>query len=225
MRKAGRVHASVEKFSIFRAQHSIEEADVVVQIIDAEQGPSDQDKKIAAMIQEARKGCVLLVNKWDLAQAQFTEDQYRQALLKALFFLSSVPVIFASAKSGLHIRKTIETIDYVARQVQTNISTGVLNRVLHDAFKRVSPPSAHGRFLKFYYAVQTGIQPVRISLFVNNTSYCAPAYRNYLMGRMREAFGLEGAPLVLQLRSSHEESSTGVHTANKPRRAVRGRTS
>ncbi|MFH0878917.1 MAG: ribosome biogenesis GTPase Der, partial [Lentisphaerota bacterium] len=140
MRKAGRIRNSVEKFSLFRAQGSVEKADVVILMMDAVQGPTEQDKKVAALIKENQKGCILLVNKWDLAE-KTKEQDYMDALRRELFFLESVPILFASAKSGFHIQKSVETIDYVAEQVRTKISTGVLNRVLHDAFAAYHPPA------------------------------------------------------------------------------------
>jgi GTP-binding protein len=205
MRKAGRVRNSVEKFSLFRAQKSVENADVVVLIIDAVQGPTEQDKKVAALIMENRRGCILIVNKWDLAEDKVKEKEYMDALRRQLFFLEYVPILFASAKSGYNIKKSIETIDYVAGQVQMHFSTGVLNRVLHDAFDRYQPPAIQGRRLKFYYATQTGENPIRIQLFVNDPKRCAPTYQSFLLNFLRKHFGLEGAPVVLVFKSSHEK--------------------
>ena len=204
MRKVGRVHQSVERFSLFRAEQSIERADVVVLVLDAEQGPTEQDKKIAAMIMENHKGCVLLVNKWDLA-GKMPQQRYRDALLKALFFMSYMPVVFASAKSGFNIRKSVEAIDYVAAQVSTVLPTGVLNRVLHDAFQKVQPPIVKNHRLKLYYATQVGSKPIRLRLFVNDPKNVAQAYEIFLLNTLRGAFGLEGAPVVMTYRSSHKE--------------------
>ncbi|HBA83995.1 MAG TPA: ribosome biogenesis GTPase Der [Verrucomicrobia bacterium] len=205
MRKAGHVRNSVEKFSLFRAQRSVENADVVILIIDAEQGPTEQDKKVAALIMDNRRGCILLVNKWDLAEDTVKEKAYMEALRRQLFFLEYVPIIFASAKSGYNIKKSIETIDYVAGQIKMHFSTGVLNRVIHDAFDRFQPPATHGRRLKFYYATQTGENPIRIQLFVNDPTRCTPTYQSFLLNFLRKHFGLEGAPIVLVFKSSHEK--------------------
>ncbi|MFH0953205.1 MAG: ribosome biogenesis GTPase Der [Verrucomicrobiota bacterium] len=204
MRKAGRVHGRVEQFSLLRAERSIEHADVVVLMLDAEQGPTVQDKKIAATIQENRKGCVLLVNKWDLARG-VTEREYERALRKVMFFFDFAPIVFASSVTGFNIRKSVEVIDHVAAQIRTELTTGLLNRILRDAFDRVQPPLVQGRRLKLYYATQTGTQPVRVRLFVNDPQRASPSYRSYLVGCVRGVFGLEGAPVVLDFRSSHEQ--------------------
>ncbi len=205
MRKAGRVRNSVEKFSLFRAQKSVEHADVVVLIMDAEQGPTEQDKKVAALIAENRKGCILLVNKWDLATDTVKEKEYLAALKRHLFFLEFMPILFASAKSGYNIAKSIETIDYVAAQIRLQVSTGALNRIMRDAFDRFNPPSIKGHRLKLYYATQTGTNPIRFHLFVNDPKLCVPMYQSYLLNSLRRTLGLEGAPIVLAFKSSHEK--------------------
>ncbi len=206
MRKVTKVHASVERFSVFRAEQSIGRADLVVLMLDAVQGPTVQDKKIAATILENRKGCVLLVNKWDLAEG-VKPKEYEDALRREMFFLSFAPIVFASAKSGFNVRNSIEAIDHVAAQVNTQLTTGLLNRTLHDAFTRVQPPSIQGRPLKFYYAAQTGVRPVRVRMFVNDPRRATEAYTAYLESSLRKTFGLEGAPLSLDFRSSHGERS------------------
>jgi len=203
MRKVGKVHGSVERFSVFRAEQSIEHADVVVLMIDAEQGPTVQDKKIAAKILDERKGCVLVVNKWDLARGIKPKD-YEKALRKVMFFLNFAPVLFVSSKSGFNVQKSVDVIDEVASQVRTTLTTGLLNRVMRDAFDRVQPPMVQGKRLKYYYCTQTGTQPVRVRFFVNETTRLTPAYRSYLMSSLRKVFGLEGAPVILDFRSSHD---------------------
>ncbi len=200
MRRKGKVHDPVERFSLMRAEKSIQHADVVVHMLDAEQGPTAQDKTIASMILARHKGAVLMINKWDLAK-DATQRQYTKALRHALPFLDFVPIIYVSAHSGLNIRKSIETIDYVASQIRIECTTGLLNRVLRDAFNRTQPHAVAGRRLKLYYATQTGIQPVRIRLFVNHPRHVSRNYEAYLMKSLRAAFGLEGAPLVLQYRA------------------------
>ncbi len=205
MRKVTKVHTSVERFSVFRAEKSIERADVVVLILDAVEGPTVQDKKIAAKIVEAHKGCVLVVNKWDLAKG-VTEEEYEKALRKVMYFFDFVPILFLSAQSGFNMKKSLQLIDHVAAQVSIQLTTGLLNRVLRDAFERVQPPLIHGHRLKFYYATQTGAQPVWIRLFVNDPRRASEQYRTYLVSCLRKAFGFEGAPVVLDFRSSHERA-------------------
>ncbi len=214
MRKVGKVHGSVERFSLFRAEQSIEHADVVVLMLDAEQGPTVQDKKIAAKILDEKKGCVLIVNKWDLAKGIKTKE-YEDALRKVMFFLNFAPMVFVSAKSGFNMRESIDVIDEVASQVRATLTTGLLNRVMRDAFDRVQPPMVQGKRLKYYYCTQTGTQPVRVRFFVNETTRVTPAYRTYLMSQLRKVFGLLGAPVILDFRSSHDLSP---NVAEKNRR-------
>ena len=202
MRKQGRVHESVEKFSLFRAEESIKRADVAVLLLDTEDGPTVQDKKIAAAILEAHKGCVLLVNKWDLRQ-NIKEEEYEKALRRVMFFFNFVPILFVSTKSGFNMKKSIEVIDEVARQNATELTTGLLNRVVRDAVDRVQPPQVKGKRMKFYYATQTGTRPVRIRIFVSDRTRVTDPYKVYLGNALRSAFGLEGAPIVLDFRSSH----------------------
>lgn len=205
IRKIGRVHESVERFSVFRAEKSIERADLVCLMIESTQGPTEQDKKIASRIVEARKGCILLVSKWDLAKG-VSAREYAEALQREMFFLDYAPVVCVSAKTGYHVKRAIEMMDHVAAQMAARLPTGVLNRTLHDAVERVQPPEIKGRRLKLYYATQTGVRPIWIRLFVNDPSLTTEAYRAYLRGVLRRSFGLEGAPLVLDFRSSHAGS-------------------
>lgn len=210
MRKSSHVRDSVEKFSLFRAERGIAEADLVVLVLDAAQGPGVQEKKIAALIREHHKACVVLINKWDLAKyTEVTAAAYDAEMRRQLFFLGDIPVLFVSAKSGYHIRQSFEVIDAVASRLEMRLPTGVLNRVLRDAFTQSQPPMNHGRQLKFYYATQTGTHPPRVTLFVNKPELNTPGHQAYLMGRLRAAFDLAGVPLVLRYRSSHEGGGGG----------------
>jgi GTP-binding protein len=194
-----RLSGAVEHYSNLRAEESIETADIVVLLMDASEGPKLQDKKLAAKIIESQKGCILAINKWDLAEAEeITQTKYEAALRKELQFLDFAPLIFLSAKSGYNIRRTVEMIDYISDQVQIKLSTGVLNRILQDAVQQNPPPSVNGRPLKIYYATQAGVKPVRVKLFVNNVLRATSSYKRYLDHKIRKAFGLEGAPIDLK---------------------------
>ncbi len=197
MKKRSKVKTAVEKYGMMRAGQSIRRCDLAVLLLDAAQGPTAQDKKIASEIQERQKGCIVAVNKWDLSE-DVTQREYAAAAKKALPFLSYCPLIFLSAKSGYNIRRSIDAIDYVAGQVREKLPTGALNKALHDAQGRTSPPSVRGKQFKIYYAVQTGVQPVSIRLFVNDPALMVRAYESYLVRSLRENFGLEGAPVKLQ---------------------------
>lgn len=207
MRRRGKVDTAVERFSLSKAEQSIRRAGVVVLILDAVQGPTAYDKRIAALIQEHRRGCVVLVNKWDLAQDKVTQRQYGPALVHAMPFMGHCPVVFASAQDGYNIRRTIEAIDHVAGQVTVVLPTGILNRTLHRAYEESAPAAAGGRRLKLYYATQVGHDPVAIRIFVNRPDLVKSTYETYLIRRLRDQFGLEGAPVVLQFRPRSSKSA------------------
>jgi GTP-binding protein len=197
IRRMGKIDNTVERFSLYRSERSIKDANVVVLILDAVQGPTAHDKKIASLIQKHNRGCVILVNKWDLAGDEVTQRQYGPALEKAMPFMGHCPIVFASARDGYNIRRTLEAIDYVAAQVTGTLPTGILNRTLQDAYEKVSPPAIGGRRLKLYYATQIGTDPVCVRVFVNRPDLVRPAYKLYLERSLRSRFGLEGAPVVL----------------------------
>lgn len=207
MRRRGKVDNAIERFSLSKTEQSIRRAGVVVLILDAVQGPTAYDKRIASMVKESNRGCVILVNKWDLAQDTVTQRQYGPALVEAMPFMGHCPVVFASAQSGFNIRHTIEAIDHVAGQVMGTLPTGILNRTLHRAYEQTAPAATGGRRLKLYYATQVGQDPVRIRIFVNRPDLVKPAYETYLIRRLREEFGLEGAPVVLQFRARSSRAS------------------
>lgn len=197
--RRNRRSGAVEHYSNLRAEESIESADVVILLMDVTEGPKLQDKKLAAKILEARKGCILAVNKWDLtAETDVTQTQYEPALRKEMPFLDFAPLLFLSAESGYNIRRSVELIDHIAGQVQLRLTTGVLNRVIHDAMQKNPPPIVKGRPLKVYYATQAGTKPVFIKLFCNNTLRATSGYKRYLINQLRAAFGLEGAPVILK---------------------------
>ncbi len=201
MRRKGKIRDTVERFSLMRAEKSIERADVAVLMLDAVQGPTAMDKSIASRILEKRKGIVLAINKWDeTCDTTVTQRAYTKAISQTLPFLGFAPLVYVSALDGMNIRKSIEVIDHVAAQVDFQMGTGLLNRVLRDAFDRVQPTLRSGRRLKLYYATQVGTRPIRARLFVNDPGLLNEAYRSYLIRILRETFGLEGAPLILQFK-------------------------
>jgi GTP-binding protein len=196
MRKMGKVDGAVERYSVFRAQASIEQADVVALVLDATIGPTSHDKTIASLIEEHEKGCLVIVNKWDLMADKATQKEYLTALSREVPFLHWVPILFVSAKDGYNIRQCLEAINQVAEQIQTRIPTGLLNRTIMKAYERVQPPVIKNKRFKIYYATQLGIKPLRIGLFVNDPKRLPDSYREFLVNSMRKAFGLLGAPLI-----------------------------
>lgn len=212
VQKDTRSRGAVDWFSNLRTEKSIERSDVVILMLDAETGPTSRDKKIAAKIIEAERSCLLLINKWDLAEEadqEVTQTQYLPALREALPFLTFAPVLFVSAKSGYNMKRTIEAIDYVAAQTRTEITTGVLNRIIQQAIEKLPPPMVKGRRLKIYYATQSGTNPIYFRIFVNNPDLTRANWIAYLKNQLRDAFGLEGAPIFLKLvpRSRDKASS------------------
>jgi GTPase len=220
MRKKGRVDDSIEFFSVKRSEDSIERADICVLVLDAEAGILEQDKKIAAKITEARKACIIVINKWDLMEEAVrkareeeierrnkkdrdhgkvltTLVEFGEWVQELLFFLDYAPVIFTSAKSGFHLDRLLEAVRYVAAELQKKVPTAILNRTLHDAVERRQPISAVGHRLKFFYATQVRQAPPTFLLFVNRDELFSDPYKKYLAGKMREAFGYEGCPIVL----------------------------
>jgi GTP-binding protein len=222
IRKARRVDDSIEYFSVKRSEDSIERSDITVLVIDADAGITEQDKKIADVIVESRKACILVVNKWDLFQAEVlkareeeigrrnrkerTEGQpkelttlgeFAEWVQRKLFFLDYAPVIFTSAKSGFHLDRLLEAIRFVAAQLQQKIPTAILNRTIHDAVERRQPVSAMGHRLKFFYATQVRQAPPTFLLFVNRDELFSEQYKKHLATELRTAFGYEGCPIVL----------------------------
>ena len=201
MRHKHKIDNSVERFSLFRAEESVREADVVVLVMDPEIGPTSRDKHIAALIQEHEKGCVIIMNKWDLAMEKgMTQTQAEPVIRQMMPFMNFCPIVFTSTISGLNVRKSIDIIDSVAAQTRVDLPTGLLNRTISEAMERVSAPRRGGKRLKVYYAVQVGKAPQRIRLFVNNPKLVTKQYKDFIIRALRERFGLEGAPIVLLLK-------------------------
>ncbi len=202
VQKDTRGKGAVDWFSNLRTDKAIERADVVIMMLDAETGPTSRDKKVAAKIIDAQKGCLLLLNKWDLAadaDEEVTQTKYLPALREALPFMGFAPVLFVSAKDGYNIKRSVEAIDYVAAQTRTEITTGVLNRVIQQAIEKYPPPIAKGKRLKVFYATQSGTNPIYFKVFVNNPDYARSNWLAYLQNQFRDAFGLEGAPIYIKL--------------------------
>ncbi len=205
MRHFHSIDTAVERYSHMRAQEAIKKADVVVLVLDAEAGPSMQDKRIAALIAKENKSCVVLVNKWDKAidtvkDTGVTQTQYEPELRKVMPFLYYCPVVFVSALSGYNVRHSLEVIDQVAAQTRAKLSTGLLNRVISEAYERIKPPASGRKHFKIFYAAQTGEAPIRVRLFVNDAKIPGSNYTTYLIKALRDAFGLEGVPVLLSYR-------------------------
>ena len=195
--------SSIDNFALFRSERAIDEADVVVLVLDPTLGPSLQDKRIAGKILDAHRACVLMVNKWDVAGENGVSSKRKaaEAVRKMMPFLSFAPIVFCSNKSGYNIRKTVEAIDRAAAGASQKLPTGILNRTIVAAAKRTLAPAVRGRRLKIYYGLQVAVNPQTIRLFVNDPKLATPAYLSYIERNLRANFGLEGAPIRIFLKA------------------------
>lgn len=207
LRKKGKIDENIERYSVVRSLLAIDRSDVVVIMIDATQGVTEQDSKIAGYAHDQGKGLIVAVNKWDLVEKQTnTMHQYKIKVMEGLNFMTYAPIVFISATSGLRINQLFEQIVYVNRQNSMRIQTGVLNDVLNQAILRVQPPSDKGKRLKIYYMTQVSIKPPTFIIFVNNKELAHFSYIRYLENQIRETFGLEGTPLRFIVREKNEKS-------------------
>ena len=205
IRRKSRVEERVEKFSVMRAQMAIERAEVCLILIDARDGVTEQDTKIAGLAHEAGKASIIVVNKWDLVEKETgTLEKMRKEILRDLSFMSYAPVLFISALTGQRTDKLFELINFVADQNAMRITTGMLNDVLADAQARVQPPTDKGRRLKIYYITQTGVRPPTFVVFCNSRELFHFSYQRYLENQIRGVFGLEGTPIRLIIRQKGE---------------------
>ena len=206
MRRKARIDEPIEKYSIIRSLRAVDRSDVVLMVIDAIDGITEQDKKIAGYAHEAGKGIVLVVNKWDLYDKDNTSTlRYTENLRRELVFMQYAPVVFVSAMTKQRIHRLPEVIHYVAEQNAMRISTSVLNQVVEDAIAINPPPTEKGQRLKILYATQVKIKPPTFVIFVNEPEIMHFSYQRYLENKLREAFGFEGTPLQMIIRGKNEE--------------------
>ena len=206
IRRKSKVEERVEKFSVMRAQMAIERADVCLIMIDARDGVTEQDTKIAGLAHEAGKASIVVVNKWDLIDKETgTMEKMRKDIMRDLSFMSYAPILFISALTGQRTDRVFELINFVNDQSNMRITTGMLNNVLADAQARVQPPTDKGRRLKIYYMTQTGIKPPNFVIFCNNRELFHFSYQRYLENQIRAVFGLEGTPVRIVIRQKGEK--------------------
>ena len=201
IRRKSKVLETVEKYSVLRAYMAVDRADVAVIVIDATVGFTEQDSKVAGYAHEKGKACVVAVNKWDaLEKDGKTMNEFRKKLENDFSFMSYVPFVFVSAKTGLRVDKLFEMIRYVKEKNSVRIATGKLNEVLAYATQRVQPPSDKGRRLKIYYMTQVSTNPPTFVFFVNRAELFHFSYQRYLENQIRETFSLDGTPIVFKIR-------------------------
>ena len=206
IRRKSKVDERIEKFSVMRAQLAIERADVCLIMIDARDGVTEQDTKIAGLAHEAGKASIIVVNKWDLVDKETgTMEKMRKDIMRDLSFMSYAPIVFISALTGQRTDRLFELINFANDQSHMRITTGMLNNVLADAQARVQPPTDKGRRLKIYYMTQTGICPPNFVIFCNSRELFHFSYQRYIENQIRAVFGLEGTPIRIVIRQKGEK--------------------
>lgn len=206
IRRKSKIYESIEKYSIIRARMAIERSDVCVILIDATEGFTEQDSKVAGFAVEAGKACVIAVNKWDaIEKTDKTMMEYKKSLKVDFSFMSYVPFVFISAKTGQRVDNLFELISSVANSSAMRISTGVLNDLLAQAILRVQPPTDKGKRLKIFYMTQVSVKPPTFVFFVNSKELFHFSYQRYLENRIRDAFGLRGTPIRFVIRERNDK--------------------
>ena len=209
LRRKSKVDNRIEKFSAMRAEAAIERADVCLILLDAQEGVTEQDTKVAGLAHESGKACIIVVNKWDLIDKETgTLEKTREKVRNQLIFMPYAPIVFISALTGQRVNRLFELINYVNDQSAMRITTGMLNNVLADATARVQPPTDKGKRLKLYYMTQTGVRPPTFIVFCNEKDLFHFSYQRYLENQLRGVFGLEGTPIRLIIRQRGETEDT-----------------
>ena len=210
IRRKSKVNESIEKFSVMRTLLAIQRADVCLMMIDATQGVTDQDAKIAGEAHEAGKGVILVINKWDeIEKDTYTIEQFKKEAYNKLSYLTYAPIIFISAKTGQRVNKLFEMINQVASQNALRVPTSTLNEVLNEAVAIVQPPTDKGKRLKIYYMTQATTKPPTFVVFVNDKELFHFSYERYLINQFRKEFGLEGTPVRIIVREKNEKDLIG----------------
>ena len=206
IRRKSKIVENIERYSTIRSWRAIERADVCLILIDAQEGVTEQDTKIAGYAHEQGKASIIVVNKWDLIEKETgTLEEYRKTVLEKLGFMTYAPVIFISALTGQRVSRLFDLIKHVSNQASLRISTGMLNDLLNEAVAMVQPPSDKGKRLKIYYMTQAGIKPPKFVVFVNDAELFHYSYERYLENQLRKSFGFEGTPIRFILREKEKE--------------------
>ena len=206
IRKKAKVNEQIEKYSVQRSLLAVERADVCLMMIDANEGVTEQDTKIAGEAHEAGKGVIIVVNKWDEIEKETgTLEKYKKEVYAKLAYLSYAPIIFISAKTGQRVDKLFDMINDVAKQNAMRISTSVLNQVINEAIAIVQPPTDKGKRLKILYGTQASTKPPTFVIFVNNKDLFHFSYERYLVNQIRKEFGLQGTPIRIIVREKVEK--------------------
>ncbi len=208
IRRKSKVEEKIEKYSVMRSVLAVERADVCLLMIDANEGVTEQDKKIAGEAHEAGKASIIVINKWDTYEKdEHTIEEYKKKVYEELAYLSYAPIIFISAKTGQRVNKLFELINQVANQNALRVSTSVLNQVLNEAIAIVQPPTDKGKRLKIYYMTQASTKPPTFVVFVNDKKLFHFSYERYLVNQIRKEFTLTGTPVRIMVREKKEKDA------------------
>ena len=206
MRRKSKVDDAVEKYSNLRSVSAIERADVCLILIDANEGVTEQDTKVAGLAHEAGKACIIVVNKWDVVEKDTnTMQKMTDDIRRDLSYMTYAPVLFISALTGQRVDKLFEMVNAVSNQNSMRITTGMLNNILEDATARVQPPTDKGRRLKIYYMTQVGVKPPHFVIFCNDARLFHFSYQRYLENQIRAVFGLTGTPVKITIRQKGDK--------------------
>ncbi len=206
IRRNAKIEDAIEKYSVLRANMAVERSDVCLIMIDANEGVTAQDERIAGIGHEAGKASIICVNKWDtIEKDNNTTKKFTEQVYQALSYMTYAPLVFISAKTGQRVDTLFEHINYVNMQSSMRISTGMLNDVLAEATSRVQPPSDKGKFLKIYYMTQIGVKPPTFVIFCNKAELFHFSYQRYIENCLRNTFGFRGTPIKLIIRERGEE--------------------
>ncbi len=207
IRRNAKIEDDIERYSVLRAKMAVEKADVCLLMVDANEGVTAQDERIAGIAHESGKACIIVINKWDsIEKDNDSVNAFRRKVYEALSYMTYAPLMFVSAKTGQRVEKLFPLINEVYANSGRRITTGVLNDLLNDATNRVQPPSDRGRRLKIYYMTQTGVNPPNFVVFVNSAELFHFSYRRYLENCLRDAFDFTGTPIRMTVKQKGESN-------------------
>ena len=206
LRRKSKIYETIEKYSVIRAMSAVDRADVVLIVIDALEGVTEQDTKVAGIAHDEGKGCIFVINKWDLIEKDNkTMSNYTKDIKEKFPFMMYAPIVFVSAKTNQRMNKILDTVEYVSNEHSKRISTSALNEVIGEAVMLNQPPSDKGRRLKIYYGTQTAISPPKITLVINDKDVTHFSYQRYLENKIRENFGFEGTSIKFEYRQKNKK--------------------
>jgi GTPase len=209
IRRKNKEHEAVDKFASIRTKKAIEKADVCLLILDANEGFTVQEKKIASLIEERGKGCILLLNKWDLIKG-YRMEHCKRGLVEESPFIKTSPILFISAKNGRNVDKIFNLVKTVSESQRQRISTGILNKFVEKCLQKCHPPMIGGKRLRIYYLTQVDVAPARFILFVNNSELLTETYKKYLLNQFRDSFSFSGVPIILNVKDKKTKEELEV---------------